>query len=76
MFTLSSERLFHHYYCCRKREEEDVDLDMDAGRISSYVEGIYSQTPYSAGGRRLMLEVKEEPELNDVKILLGIRASF
>ncbi|MDD4802730.1 MAG: DUF3788 family protein [Syntrophomonas sp.] len=38
-----------------------------------YVKELYDKTAYSAMGRWLMIEVKDNSVLNDLKYLLGIR---
>jgi len=46
---------------------------MDAGLFTTYVKELYDKTAYSAMGRWLMIEVKDNSVLNDIKHLLGIR---
>jgi len=46
---------------------------MDAGLFTTYVKELYDKTAYSAMGRWLMIEFKDNSVLNDIKHLLGIR---
>lgn len=55
------------------KEEEEVKIGMDAGVYTTYVKELYDKTGYSAMGRWLMIEVKDNAVLNDIKHLLGIR---
>jgi hypothetical protein len=43
--------------------------------FSNYVQALYGRTPFSAGGRWLMIEVKSPDALEDVKRLIKIRVS-
>ena len=58
-----------------RKEEEDVDLAMEEGVFSKEVKQLYQKTPFSAMGKWLMIEVKDKEILQDVKILIRIRAT-
>ncbi|AFL99612.1 MULTISPECIES: DUF3788 domain-containing protein [Desulfitobacterium] len=53
------------------KEEETVEMAL--GTFTSYVQSLYRKTSFSCGGRWLMIEVREQPVLNDVKSLIAIR---
>ncbi len=55
------------------KEEEEVKVGMDAELFTTYVKELYDKTAYSVMGRWLMIEVKDEVVLNDIKHLLTIR---
>lgn len=43
--------------------------------LTAYTQELYARVPFSAGGRWLMLEVRNEAVLADVKALIQIRAT-
>jgi len=53
------------------KEEKEVELSLSM--FTPYVAGLYRRTPFSCGGRWLMIEVKEKAVLNDVESLINIR---
>lgn len=55
------------------KEEEEINRDMDAGLFTSTVKGLYDQTTYSVLGRWLMIEVKDDSVLKDIRHLIDIR---
>lgn len=55
------------------KEEDEVRMAMEAGMFTPYVMELYQKTAFSAGGRWLMIEVKNKELLNDIKILMKIR---
>ena len=55
------------------KEEEEVRLCMDIGVFTPYIKELYEKTTNSAMGRWLMIEVKDNAVLNDIKHLLEIR---
>lgn len=55
------------------KEEEEVKVGMDAGLFTTYVKELYEKSAYSAMGRWLMIEVRDNSVLNDIKHFLGIR---
>lgn len=54
------------------REQADVELLMPG--LSDNIQMLYDRTPFSCGGRWLMIEVRTPAVLEDVKKLIGIRA--
>jgi hypothetical protein len=56
-----------------RKEENEVELAIEAGRFSTYVNVLYKNTAFSAMGRWLMIEVKHKDILNDIKGLMEIR---
>jgi hypothetical protein len=57
------------------KEEDEVKMAMDAGMLTPYVMELYQKTAFSAGGRWLMIEVKNKEVLNDIKALMKIRVT-
>lgn len=57
------------------KEEDEVKIAMDAGMFTTYVMELYQKTVFSAGGRWLMIEVKNKEILNDIKTLIKIRVN-
>jgi hypothetical protein len=55
------------------KEEHEVELAIEAGIFSEYVQELYRKTPFSAMGRWLMIEIKHKDVLNDLKHLIEIR---
>lgn len=55
------------------KEEEDVRIGVDADLFTPYVKDLYYKTNYSAIGRWLMIEVKNNDVLDDIRSLLSIR---
>jgi len=55
-------------------EKEKAEADIFTANCSNYIRELYRNTPYSCGGRWLMIEVKESTVLNDVMKLIQIRA--
>lgn len=53
------------------KEEEEVGLDLET--FTPYIQELYRKTPFSCGGRWLMIEVKDKAVLEDVKSLIAIR---
>lgn len=58
------------------KEEDRVKTDMSAGNFSPYVKALYDKTAYSKIGRWLMVEVKEQAVLADLKHLIEIRVEI
>lgn len=54
-------------------EKEQAESEFIMPTCSEYVQELFSKTPYSLGGRWLMLEIKEKPVLEDVLKLIQIR---
>lgn len=55
------------------KEEIEVKTGMEEGVFTPYVKELYDKTAYSPMGRWLMIAVKDEAILNDMKHLLGVR---
>ncbi len=53
------------------KEEEEAEKAL--GTLTPYVEKLYRTSPFSCGGRWLMIEVKDESILEDVKCLIKMR---
>ncbi len=53
------------------KEEEEVE--MVSGTFTPYVEELYRKTPFSCGGRWLMIKVTDESVLKDIKSLIAVR---
>ncbi|TWH57832.1 uncharacterized protein DUF3788 [Desulfitobacterium sp. LBE] len=53
------------------KEEETVEMAL--GTFTAYVQNLYRKTPSSCGGRWLMIEVRDQSVLDDVKNLMAIR---
>ncbi len=53
------------------KEQEDVEMGLET--LSPYVQALYRKTSFSAGGRWLMIEVKDKSVANDIKTLMSIR---
>lgn len=53
------------------KEETEAELVLET--FTPYVAELYRRTPFSCGGRWLMIEVKDRTVLNDVKHLIGMR---
>lgn len=58
------------------KEEVEVEMALQAGQFTPYVKGLIQKPPFSAGGRWLMIEVKDKDVLEDIKLLLGIRVKI
>ncbi len=55
------------------KEEDEVRMGIEAGMFTPYIMELYQKTAFSAGGRWLMIEVREKELLNDIKTLIKIR---
>ncbi len=55
------------------KEENEVSLTADAGLFTPYVTELYVKTPFSCGGKWLMVEVRDSAVVEDIKLLLGAR---
>lgn len=55
------------------KEEDQVKIGMETGQFTLYLKELYDKTSYSKIGRWLMIEVKDEEILRDIKRLLEIR---
>ena len=55
------------------KQEEEVRIGMETGLFTAYLEGLYAKSAYSTLGRWLMIEVKDNTVLNDIRHLLSIR---
>ena len=53
------------------KEEEEVQREVD--ELTPYVGELFRKTPFSCGGRWLMIEVREEGILEDIKKLMMVR---
>ncbi|MHB8061241.1 MAG: DUF3788 domain-containing protein [Ruminiclostridium sp.] len=54
---------------------EQIDYEIFIGNCCEYIRNLYNSTPFSCGGRWLMIEVKEQAVLDDIITLIRIRAS-
>lgn len=57
------------------KEEDEVKIGMETGLFTDYLKDLYDKTAYSKIGRWLMIEVKDEEIIRDIKRLLEIRIS-
>lgn len=57
------------------QEEDEIRIGMETGMYTAYLKNLYDKTVYSKIGRWLMIEVKNEETLKDIKKLLNIRVS-
>lgn len=55
------------------KEEDEVRIGMETGLYTDYLKELYEKTVYMKIGRWLMIEIKEEEILEDIKKLLEIR---
>lgn len=55
------------------KEEDEVRIGMETGLYSSYLKGLYDNTTYMKIGRWLMIEVRNQETLRDIKNLIEIR---
>lgn len=55
------------------KEEDEVRLGMEAGLFTTYVKELYEKSAYSSMGRWLMIEVKDNAVINDIRYLISIR---
>jgi hypothetical protein len=55
------------------KEEDEVRIGMETGLYTSYLKELYDNSVYMKIGRWLMIEVKDEEILEDIKKLLEIR---
>lgn len=55
-------------------EKENHELELTLSSYSEYVQTLYKNTPFSCGGRWLMIDVTEPSALDDVLRLIQIRA--
>ena len=55
--------------------KEEVETEFAIPTCSEYVKELYENTRFSCGGKWLMIDVKDEVILNDVKKLINIRAA-
>lgn len=53
--------------------KEEMEADVLIAACTDYVRNLYQDTPFSAGGRWLMINVTDQSVLNDVKQLISIR---
>lgn len=53
--------------------KEETQVELASKSLSPYVSNLYRSTPFSCGGRWLMIEVKNREALDDVKKLINIR---
>ncbi len=56
-----------------KKEEEKVNYVIENDILTPYVKELIEKTTFSAGGRWLMIEVRDKKTLNDLKHLIAIR---
>jgi len=54
-------------------ERETPEVEGTLSSFSAYAQALYERTPFSAGGRWLMMQVKSPEVLEDVKRLIKIR---
>lgn len=57
------------------KEEDEVKMMVEAGMFTPHVAELYQKTAFSAGGRWLMIEVKNKELLNDIENLMKIRVN-
>lgn len=57
------------------KEEEEVKMAIESGIFTPYTKELYNKTAFSLGGRWLMIEVKDNAVINDIKALIAIRVS-
>lgn len=55
--------------------KEMPDVEVLAGRSSEYTKTLFHNTPFSAGGKWMMINVTDKHILRDVKRLINIRVS-
>lgn len=55
------------------REENEVEAAARADVFTAYVKTLYQKTAFSAMGKWLMIEVKDEAVLSDIRRLIEIR---
>ncbi|MGJ7922154.1 DUF3788 domain-containing protein [Neobacillus sp. LXY-4] len=55
------------------KEEEETERMLEADIFTPYLKELYRKTAFSAGGRWLMIEVKNKETINDIKVLISIR---
>lgn len=53
--------------------KEEEEMEMALGTFTPYIQQLYRKTSFSCGGRWLMIEIKDEAVLEDVKSLMAIR---
>lgn len=56
-----------------KKEEDKVNYVIENDILTPYVKELIEKTPFSAGGRWLMIEIRDKKTLNDLKHLIAIR---
>lgn len=54
-------------------QKETHETELQLPLYSEYTRALYEKTPFSLGGRWLMINVTDEEILSDVKNLIGIR---
>lgn len=55
------------------KEEDEVKVSAEADVFTEYVKQLYDNTVFSAMGKWLMIEVRDELIINDIKNLIKIR---
>lgn len=55
--------------------KEQTEAELYVNAATDYIKNLYEKTPFSAGGRWLMISVTDEAILQDVKRLIEIRRS-
>lgn len=53
--------------------KEETETDLIIPTCSTYIQELYNKTPFSCGGKWLMIEVKDEETLKDIEKLIKIR---
>lgn len=53
--------------------KEEMETDLIIPTCNTYIQELYNKTPFSCGGKWLMIEIKDEQTLDDVKKLIKIR---
>jgi len=53
--------------------KEQEEAEMALGTFTPDIQNLYRKTSFACGGRWLMIEVRDESVLNDVKSLIAMR---
>lgn len=56
-------------------EKEQSESELVIPSCNAYIQNLYEETPFSCGGRWLMIEVKDKSTLEDVFKFIQVRAS-
>lgn len=55
------------------KEENEVSMAAEANMLTPYITELFRKTPFSCGGKWLMIEVRDKDVLPDVKFFLETR---